>query len=152
MIKDKFHNIVLYENLSVNLKKAIQCIIQKSFLKDLEATGRIDGEGYYVMLQKYDTKPENEGKWETHKRYIDIQYIVSGVEMIKYTNLLNLEELIESDEKRDFYFYRNAFCEDSMIVREGEFVIFFPEDGHKPSLHVDEELMEVRKMVAKVRV
>ena len=150
MIKDKFHNIVLYEKLSVNMKNAIKHITQESFLKRLEAAGRIDGDGYYVMLQEYNTKPENEGRWETHKRYIDIQYIVSGAEMTKYTNLLNLEELIESDEKRDFYFYRNAVYEDSMIVRDGEFVIFFPEDGHKPSLHVDEELMEVKKVVVKV--
>ncbi len=152
MVKDNFHNIYLYENLSVNLKKAIECITQESFLKKLEAEERIDGDGYYVMLQEYNTKPENEGRWETHKRYIDIQYIVSGMEMTKYTNLLNLEEIIESDEERDFYFYRNAVREDSMVVRSGEFVIFFPEDGHKPSLHVDGELVEVKKMVVKVRV
>lgn len=152
MVKDKFHNIALYENLSTNLKRAIQCIAQESFLKELEAEGRIDGDGYYVMLQEYNTKPENEGRWETHKRYIDIQYIVSGAEVAKYTNSSNLDEMIESDEERDFYFYRNAVCEDSMTVRNGEFVIFFPEDGHKPSLHVDGGLMEVRKMVVKVRV
>ena len=152
MIKDQFHNITLYENLSVNLKKAIQCITQEAFLKQLEAAGRIDRDGYYVMLQEYNTKPENEGRWETHKKYIDIQYIVSGAETTKYTNSSNLDEMIESDEERDFYFYRNAVCEDSMTVRNGEFVIFFPEDGHKPSLHVDGELAEVKKMVVKVKV
>lgn len=152
MVKDKFHNIYLYENLSTNLKRAIQRIAQESFLKELETEGRIDGDGYYVMLQEYNTKPESEGRWETHKRYIDIQYIVSGAEVTKYTNSSNLGEIIESDEERDFYFYRNAVCEDSMTVRNGEFVIFFPEDGHKPSLHVDGGLMEVRKMVVKVRV
>ena len=150
MIKDKLHNMIVYEKLSAYLKNAIHCITQESFFKQLETAGRIDGDGYCVTLQEYSTKTESEGRWETHKKHIDIQYIVSGEEMVKYTNLLNLEELIEKDEKKDFYFYRNAVCEDSMTVREGEFVIFFPEDGHKPSLHVDGELKKVRKVVVKV--
>ena len=53
--------------------------LRSTDLKSLP-TGRIsiDGDAIYALVQEYQTKPVDQGKWESHKRYIDIQYIVSG--------------------------------------------------------------------------
>lgn len=152
MIKDRIENIKLYEKLSVNLGNAVRCAVQADFLAELSVKGRIEGEGFYAMLQEYETKSDEEGRWETHKRYIDIQYVLSGEEKTGYTNIENLGEIQESNQERDFYFYGDADSADWVIVRGGDFVIFFPTDGHKPSLNVNNTVRKVKKAVFKVEV
>lgn len=152
MIKDRIENIKLYEKLSVNLGNAIQCIGQENFLDELSIKGRMEGDGFYVMLQEYETKPDEEGRWETHKKYIDIQYVLSGQEKTGYTNIGNLGEILESNQENDFYFYGEEACADWVTVHGGDFVIFFPTDGHKPSLNVNNMVSKVKKVVFKVEV
>lgn len=152
MIKDKIENIKLYENISVNLTNAILTMQEETFLQDLRQNGRIDGDGFFVTLQRYETKPVDKGRWETHRRYIDIQYVLSGEEMVGYTNIGNLNEIYESDSEKDFYFYKYSKNEDWLTVRNGEFLIFFETDGHKPSLHVNNKSSNIEKVVFKVEV
>lgn len=152
MIKDRIENIGLYEGLSQNLGNAIRFAQSEGFMEQLSATGRIDGEGFYVMLQEYATRSDAEGKWETHKKYIDIQYVVCGEERTGYSNIANLGSVQEGDSERDFYFYNDTDIVDWLLVHSGEFVIFFPTDGHKPSLHVNNKIGNVKKVVFKVEV
>lgn len=152
MIKDRIENIGLYKDLSANMGNAVSCLQEKDFLERLAKQERIEGNGYYVMLQEYMTKPEENGRWETHKKYIDIQYVLSGEERTGYTNLENLGELQEANPERDFYFYEDTDIADWLTVHSGEFVIFFPTDGHKPSLNVGNAAKAVRKVVFKVEV
>jgi biofilm protein TabA len=42
----------------------------------------LDGDRLFAMLQEYPTRPEKDCFWEAHRKYIDIQYIFSGVEDI----------------------------------------------------------------------
>ena len=45
--------------------------------------GRIDlDNGVYASVQEYETKDENECRFETHEKYFDIQFVVSGKEYI----------------------------------------------------------------------
>ena len=57
---------------------------------DLDAlqTGRVDlNNDLYVMVQRFTTRLPETGVWETHRKYIDIHYIVSGQERIGFANL-----------------------------------------------------------------
>ncbi len=78
MITDNIKNANLYTGVSPRIKQAFE------YLKgtDLAAlpVGRIelDGKNLYVMVQEYTSKTPDQGKWEAHQRYIDLQYIVKG--------------------------------------------------------------------------
>ena len=55
----------------------------------------IDGKNVFASVQEYDTKPENEKRFELHKDYIDVQYIVSGEEIMGNETLDKLTALGE---------------------------------------------------------
>ncbi len=150
MIKDRIENISLYENLSVNLRNAIRCAKRDNFLEELKVNKRLEGDGFYVMLQEYETNSEENARWETHKKHIDIQYVLEGEEKTGYSNSVELGQPLEENEEKDFYFYEEPNTADWFIVHGGEFVIFFPTDGHKPSLNVNYTAGKVIKAVFKV--
>ena len=70
-------------NLSERLKTALE------YLKKTDLKSKPDGkydilkDEIYINIQEYDTKEEQNCKWEAHKRYIDIQYMISGSDSLK---------------------------------------------------------------------
>ena len=102
---------------------------------DLESLpiGRIniDGDAIYALVQEYHTKPVDQGNWESHKRFIDIQYIVSGVELINFGTISQMQ-LGNYDMERDF----QSMTGDGQLIElsAGSFMVFFPQDAHMPGL------------------
>jgi YhcH/YjgK/YiaL family protein len=149
MIKDYLRNAEVYYNLSQNLKKGLLWL-EKTNLEDL-ADGRyeIDGEKIYASVQTYETK--DDANYESHRRYIDIQYIVKGAEKIGVTDLSNCKTCIEYDDVRDLEFYNIECCEEYIGLKDGQFAIFYPHDAHKPSISIDTK-SSVKKIVVKVKI
>ena len=89
MVIDKIENSKLYVSLSEKIAKAF-AYINKTDLSQL-ALGKyeIDNNDIFAFVQEYDTKDKSECKLEGHSKYIDIQYIISGVELIGVTSLTN---------------------------------------------------------------
>ncbi|OOM78882.1 YhcH/YjgK/YiaL family protein [Clostridium sp. BL-8] len=123
--------------------------LQENDLQALE-TGKhlIEGEDIFALVQVYTTKESGLCRFESHKRYIDIQFIVSGIEKMSYLPIHKLilaeDDLIKSDKA----LYKNASGND-LIVNEGQFVVFYPEDGHKACIAIDDPC-QVKKIVLKV--
>jgi len=149
MIKDKLKNAKIYYNLSENLKKGLQWL-EKTNLDQL-ADGRyeIDGNDVYASIQTYETKID--AKYESHRKYVDIQYIVNGKEKIGVTDLSNCITCIEYDSERDLEFYDIILEKKYIELSEGTFAIFYPHDAHKPSIAIKTPA-EVKKIVVKVAV
>jgi biofilm protein TabA len=119
---------------------------------DLEnaAPGRvdIDGDLIFALIQEYNTKPLEQGFWEAHRKYIDIQYVVSGEEHMGYANLAQLTAG-DYDESKDFL---PLHGQGSFIrLPAGMFTLFMPEDAHMPGMAVDQP-QPVKKVVVKIAV
>ena len=110
----------------------------------------MDGDLIIAMPQRYATKSPAEGKWEAHRRYIDIQYIVAGGEKMGWANVASLVPTTTFDVAKDVGFYSGTG--DLVTVRAGMFAMFFPHDAHMPCLHADGAASAVRKIVMKVAV
>ena len=127
------------------------------FLQQLPAhqpLGRheLDGDNCYALVQTYATKPLAEAKFESHRKYIDIQFIQTGGEMLLWSPLAALTEIVEPyDATKDIAFYATPPQVTPINLRAGEFTIFFPEDGHAPGLEYFGPT-EVRKVVIKISV
>jgi YhcH/YjgK/YiaL family protein len=147
MIFDTLDQHVRYAGLPHRLPAALNYLLET----DLAAlpVGRVDldGDNLYVLVQEYTTKPAELGKWEAHRRYIDVQYLVSGQERMGFANLRTLQ-LGEYLPDKDFQALNGAG--NQVDVFAGSFVIFFPEDGHMPGLCVGAP-EPVKKVVLKVR-
>lgn len=147
MILDKIENIELYRNLGVGFQKAIE-FIQKNEIMNL-SDGRYDlGEGLYFMKQHYTTCPPKKGKWEVHRKYIDLQLILEGKEQMGYAPVSQMIPGEPYDAERDLQFFQgdgNLFA-----ISKGFFCIFFPSDAHMPG--VCENDSKVWKLVIKIPV
>jgi len=112
----------------------------------------LDGENVYVLMQSYTTKPVAEGKFEAHRKYIDVQYVHSGTETMLWAPLALLTKVLKPyDDSSDAALFELVPAALPVRLSAGQFVILFPEDGHVPG-RIWETSCEVLKAVAKVRV
>ncbi|MCM8711690.1 YhcH/YjgK/YiaL family protein [Clostridium sp. SYSU_GA19001] len=124
--------------------------LKETDLQSLEI-GRysIEGDDIFALVQAYNTRKEEECRFESHQRYMDIQFIIEGVEKMSCIHVDRLV-LTENDLiKGDKAFYKADCVGSELIVHKGDFVIFYPEDGHKACIAVDEPCF-VKKVVLKV--
>lgn len=149
MIIDRITNAHLYSTLSPAIKRAFEYLKQIDLVILANGKHAIDGEAMFVIVQEYDTKPKEQGKWEAHRRYIDVQYMIRGTEQIGYAHLARLAPAQDYDASRDVAFYSGAG--DFSTIQEGSFMILFPEDAHMPGIAVNEP-MQVKKAVVKISI
>lgn len=117
------------------------------------ADGRyeIDGDHVFALVQSYNTAPAAEKKFEAHRIYADIQYIVAGTEIIQYAPVSVLQPSMEYDGKKDYLLFHDLPVTTSLRLSPGSFAIFYPRDGHKPCCSA-ESSSAIKKVVIKVRV
>ncbi len=149
MIKDILQNAKNYYSLSENLKKGFTWL-ENTDLKNIpDGKYEIDNTNVYASIQTYETKEE--ANYESHRNYIDIQYMIDGVEKIGVTDLSNCSTCIKYDSERDLEFY-NINCEEEYLeLKEGQFLVLYPNDAHKPSISKNKKTT-VKKVVVKVAV
>jgi YhcH/YjgK/YiaL family protein len=115
--------------------------------------GRTDvlGDDIYVTVSEAETKPPEQVKFEAHRRYIDIQFVVRGQEAMGVAPAAVLTTVEPYDPARDIEFFAVPATSETVAVRAGEFVVFTPDTGHRPSLHLEGPHVS-RKVVVKVSV
>lgn len=148
MIYDKLDNIEIYKGISEDIYEGL------TFLRQ---TSPDTVNGIYqlnprvkAIVSEYETQTENEDGFEAHKRYIDIQYTLKGIEKICCFPIEKLEERVPYNSENDAALYVADVQSQEMVIGEGYFAIFFPQDGHMPQLCVTEP-MPVKKVVVKVQ-
>ncbi|NLT19042.1 MAG: DUF386 domain-containing protein [Clostridiales bacterium] len=141
MIRDKKENIGQYEGAHPLLK--IACAYLKNYQGAEVGKYHLDN-GVFAMVQRYTAKQESDCKWEAHKKYIDIQYIVSGQETICTAYENNLTLTVTYDPEKDICFYEGEGARQEL--KAGEFLILFPWDAHKPAIGEG----DVEKIVVKI--
>ncbi|MGH7213928.1 MAG: YhcH/YjgK/YiaL family protein [Tepidisphaeraceae bacterium] len=149
MVFDRIENADLYANLSPRIALALRALRDTDLAR--RDVGRYDlqGEDVYAMVQKYETRPAEKIVWESHRKYIDVQYLASGVERMGWAQIKGMTVTTPYDEKNDCLFYGGTGS--TLLLTAGMFTIYFPEDVHAPGLAVDKP-MSVNKTVIKVRV
>ena len=152
MIFDNIDNCHLYYGIHNRFQDAFD-FIKKAVSENYEC-GRyeIDGKNLFAFIQEYTTKPENEGMYEGHKNYIDIQFIVSGIEEIYDVDINKTEIKVEYDGEKDIAFYQDSPKATKAVLEAGEYGIFLPKDLHKPGISFNGEKSSVKKIVVKVKV
>lgn len=113
----------------------------------------IDGDRMFAMVSRYETRDPAIFHPEAHRRYLDVQYLVSGRETIYWSPLDEVGEPTQDyDDVKDIIFYRRNDRGRPIELSGGHFAVFLPEDAHQPGCHVGGAATEVHKIVVKVRV
>ena len=149
MIIDKIENSPLYQGLRKRIDRAFE-YIRETDLKNINpGKYEIDGEDIFALISEYKTKAESEGKLEAHRKYLDVQYVIEGEELMGYAPLGDQIILEPYKEENDIIFFKGN--KSFVKVSSGMFAIFFPEDVHMPGISTG-KISEVKKLVIKVRV
>lgn len=112
----------------------------------------IDGESMFAQVLDLTTAPAEENKPESHYRYLDIQFLVSGCEKIGVViDSGNNIPMPPPAGYKDIVFYQSVEHESFLTMEPGNFAIFFPEDIHRPACNISEPV-NIRKVVVKIDV
>ena len=147
MIADKLINSSKYVSCHEGFDKAF-AFLEKAVNEKLPV-GRyeIDGDKVFAFIQEYETKLDS--SFEAHKNYIDIQFIMSGAEVMKVADISQMTVSVPYTE--DVMFFKDNERASVLVIEEGEYGIFFPWDAHKPGLCYNGKPDDVKKVVVKVR-
>lgn len=106
----------------------------------------------FCLLQQAVTAPQTEQRPESHFRYVDIQYLLSGKENIGVCRYQDgFPQDGEASHERDIVFYRSVGEETVISLLPGMFAVFFPEDIHRPCCQM-EQPEAITKAVIKINL
>ena len=151
MILDRIDNTRLYLGLHTQFAKAFEILTDKTLPQKQDGKYAVDGENIYYTVQRYTTKPLNEGKLEAHRKYIDIQFLLEGVELLGYAPLKGLTTAEVYNPQKDIAFFNTPKEITKVKLEPGLFCILFPDDAHLPCRQLPGPT-EVRKVVIKIRL
>ncbi len=133
MIYDRIENLDIYFN-DCKLFNKIEGVIA-DFIKAPFDSGRIDidGDNMWCNVAKYNIESKDEIKYESHRKYVDVQVMIDGEEIIGYSNIndCTITENFKPDNDIAFMTSESGVM---MPLRKGYFMALYPEDAHAPCL------------------
>jgi len=139
----------MYASIGERISRAFDYIHATDLSKLAPGKHIVEEDDIIAIMSEYETKDIKECSLEAHRKYIDIQYMLKGSEMIGVTAKDGQLPTKIYDDADDYELYKDQ----SSFFRldPGRFAIFFPEDLHMPGLNI-EASAPVRKLIMKVRV
>lgn len=134
MIIDQITELRQYAPLLPALDNALATL---EGISEFELKKKYPFEGGYLMKQAGETKFVEDGRFEAHRKYIDVQLILSGSEFVIWEPLEQLESVIPYDEEKDMEKLSGDRSKFIKIVG-GMFYVMYPQDGHQPVCHFDQ--------------
>ena len=105
MILDSIKNAGTYKSLSPLIAKSLEALERLDFSDIPDGKYEIDGDKIFYMVQRYTTKPFETALPEAHEKYIDVQFVVSGSEVIGYCPIDGLEVQTPYNAEKDVVFF-----------------------------------------------
>ena len=149
MVADRLANSHLYRPLAPRIAAAFDYVSSTDFTAIPDGRYAVDGDRIFALVQRYMSKPLAEGRWEAHRRYIDLQVILRGTEQIGYVSIDQLQaEPYDTD--RDLIWLSGSAGQ-WITLPAGHFTLLWPGDAHMPGLQA-ESSSDVLKVVVKIAV
>lgn len=147
MIFDTLENINNYKGIG-RVYTALKFLAETDFSKIDLGRYELDGDNIFYMVQKYDTDPDKTVA-EAHEKYIDIQFMLSGEEIIGVAPICAQKTLTEAKPENDVWFYE---CKtEALTLFAGSYMVLYPNDLHCPGVATKGTAAECRKVVVKVK-
>ncbi|MFK3703936.1 YhcH/YjgK/YiaL family protein [Klebsiella sp. NPDC088457] len=110
----------------------------------------VQGQEWFYIVSEGETRPGTGHYPEFHQCYGDIQLVISGTETIYFrTTPPDAEEYRTPPAATDLYFLKHSPTNGSVVLNQGEFIVFYPGEIHKPMCHTAGRANSVKKLVVK---
>ena len=148
MVIDQLWNAHLYRPLGPRIARALDFLVQADPAALEPGRHELDGDNIYALVSEYVSKLKDEGRWEAHRRYIDLQCVARGVEHVGYAPVGHLTPE-PYNEAKDLM--RLAGEGEFLTLAPGQFMLLWPDDAHMPGVAADQPA-PVKKVVVKIRL
>jgi biofilm protein TabA len=150
MILDHLSRASIYRSLHPLWDQAFD-YLRKFDPKTPAGRYNLAGDSLYILVQNYMPADPASKRFESHRRYADIQYVAAGAEHIWCAPLELLPSPTPFDDEKDLRLYGETTQASALVLTPGMFAYLLPADGHKPGC-VCNNLEPVVKVVLKVRL
>ena len=150
MILDTLENAHLYYGLGPKFIKAFEYLNTTDLASLEKGKYEIDGDRIIAIINEYETVDASGEQMESHKKYIDVQYIVRGAELIGHDFILEKSPSRAYDEEKDYMLFAEKPSFFSRLEQH-HFAVFFPSDLHMPNIRINGPA-QVKKVVIKISV
>jgi len=148
MILDRLDRLAVYGSLHERFLRAVRWLANTEFSSLPDGRHEIDGDEVFALVATSPGRGKAGRPLEAHRRYIDIQCVLDGEDVIGYSPLEACRSLRDAyDEGRDIEFFTDP-PQSWLTLPAGTFALFLPTDAHAPLAGEG----TVRKVVVKVRV
>lgn len=147
MIIDTIENLGKYVALNPLFADVIEFLKNNDLRTMEEGKYPIKDKNLFLSVQVAKQRTKESAFIETHIEMVDIQIPISCAETYGYSPLCDLPEF-EYDAEMDMTKYGDTKPLTYVTIKPGQFVIFFPQDGHAPCI-IDEQ--EIKKVIFKVK-
>ncbi|MBI4827189.1 MAG: YhcH/YjgK/YiaL family protein [Nitrospirae bacterium] len=150
MIFDKIPNFIKYQCVHNHFIDILKFLDAEPIADRPDGRYEINHQGSYVAIESYQTKDTPDCFIECHRKYIDVQIMIDGVEGMGVCRKSECDEPSPYDEEKDLQKLKGDA--DMLTFRAGSFMVFFPDDAHMPKIKYGDSSGMVRKAVFKVPV
>ena len=149
MIFGNINNLEEFPFLEEQVKECFEYAKEHNLASFEKGSHEIDGERLFVNIVEYTTTAAKEWFWEAHRKYLDVHVMLHGTEQIDLNFIQNMDvkEFVEKDDFLPMDGEKNS----SVVLRDGDFLICYPSDGHRTAVAV-EEPEKIKKAIFKVRI
>ena len=147
MIIDTIENLGKYVALNPLFADVVEFLKNNDLQTIEEGKHFIKDKDLFVNIQVAKGKTQEAAVLETHIEMIDIQIPITCEETFGYTPLCDLPDF-EYNAEKDITKYGDTKAQTYVTVKPGQFVIFFPQDGHAPCII---NRPEIKKAIFKVK-
>lgn len=140
------------KHFPVALRKAIEYLQKTDFEKIKNGKHFLEGEKMFVILDEYKTISRDYKKAEMHRKFIDVQFIISGEESMGFDFETENDQPSENySPEKDVALYDKINKENYFTVQKNMYIVFYPGEIHRPGCSLEGEV-NVRKAIVKISV
>ena len=151
MIYDMIDNTGKYFNEGDKFNRAIRYAVEFDLNKP-DGDYEVDGKNIIARVQSYQTSPAEERKFEDHKLYADVQIMRQGSERQDVVVAEKLNPQGPYNDQKDVTKYDAPDVFTSLALHPGQFVVYYPDDIHRPNCNIGSTSKKVRKICMKVKL
>lgn len=151
MIIGNINHLGLVPYLPTKIKQSIEYI--KDNVNSNTPLGRydIDGDNIFFMVSDSVSRYISDANPEYHKKYIDVQIVLDGQEGMAVSTLPPHTKVLEDKiADNDIAFVETPKEETMLVLQSNDFIVFLPNEVHKPLCAINNKIETVRKVVVKI--
>lgn len=149
MIFGNIDNLEEYSFLDSEIQKCFAYAKENDLLAYEKGGHEIEGDDLFVNIVEYETTDAENRFWEAHRQYLDLHFMLRGTEQIDLGFIAEMEqkEFVPKDDFLPLEGQPNSH----VILKEGDFLICYPNDAHRTAVKV-EEPQTIKKAIFKIRI